>query len=118
MKFQDSKPEIGVPESKVYILPSKMYTFWNLEMKFQDSKLEIGVPKSRVYILPGRMYTFWNFGRKFQDSKLEIGIPKSKVYILPGKIYTFGSGLVFSKSIVGSGHMPENIHFAYPQDVE
>ena len=31
MKFQDSKPEIRVPESKVYILPSKMYTFWNFD---------------------------------------------------------------------------------------
>ena len=62
MKFQDSKPEIRVPKSKVHILPCKMYTFWNLGMKFQDSKPEIRAPKSKVYILPSKIYFFGILG--------------------------------------------------------
>ena len=48
---------------------------------------------------------------KFPDSEPEIGVPKSRVYILPSKMYTFWSRLTFSKNILGSGHMPENIGF-------
>ena len=59
MKFQDSKPEIEAPESKMY------YVFFNFGMKFQGSNPEIEAPQSKTYILHGKMYVFpileWNF---------------------------------------------------------